>query len=51
MSSSDSATPRDFEALDELAQARGLHFAADHAMPANNRTLVWRRAAPGQRKA
>ena len=42
---------RDFEALDELAQARGLRFAANHAMPANNRTLVWRRAAPGQRKA
>ena len=42
---------RDFEALDELAEARGLRFAANHAMPANNRTLVWRRAAPGQRKA
>jgi cyclopropane fatty-acyl-phospholipid synthase-like methyltransferase len=36
---------RDFEALDTQAQARGLRFAADHAMPANNRTLVWRRAA------
>lgn len=34
---------RDFEALDELARAQGLTFAADHAMPANNRTLVWRR--------
>jgi cyclopropane fatty-acyl-phospholipid synthase-like methyltransferase len=35
---------RDFEALDALAQAQGLNFSADHAMPANNRTLVWRRA-------
>jgi SAM-dependent methyltransferase len=36
---------RDFEALDAEAQAHGLRSAADHAMPANNRTLVWRRAA------
>jgi hypothetical protein len=35
---------RDFEALDRLAQAGGLTFAANHAMPANNRTLVWRMA-------
>lgn len=42
---------RDFEALDELAQARGLQFAANHGMPANNRALVWRRAAEAQRKA
>ncbi len=34
---------RDFEALDRLARARGLALAADHAMPANNQTLVWRR--------
>jgi Protein of unknown function (DUF938) len=34
---------RDFEALDALARAAGLAFSADHAMPANNRTLVWRR--------
>jgi cyclopropane fatty-acyl-phospholipid synthase-like methyltransferase len=34
---------RDFEALDALAAASGLELAADHAMPANNRTLVWRR--------
>jgi len=33
---------RDFEALDKLAQAQGLKLAADHDMPANNRTLVWR---------
>jgi len=36
---------RDFEALDALARAQGLTLAADHAMPANNRTLVWRRGA------
>jgi cyclopropane fatty-acyl-phospholipid synthase-like methyltransferase len=35
---------RDFETLDALACAAGLALAADHAMPANNRTLVWRRA-------
>jgi cyclopropane fatty-acyl-phospholipid synthase-like methyltransferase len=35
---------RDFEALDRLAQQRGLTLAANHAMPANNRTLVWRMA-------
>ena len=34
---------RDFEALDGLARAAGLALTADHAMPANNRTLVWRR--------
>lgn len=34
---------RDFEALDRLACAQGLELAADHAMPANNQTLVWRR--------
>jgi len=35
---------RDFEALDELARDAGLALHADHAMPANNRTLVWRRS-------
>ena len=34
---------RDFEALARLAAAAGLELSADHAMPANNRTLVWRR--------
>ncbi|HEY1491456.1 MAG TPA: DUF938 domain-containing protein [Steroidobacteraceae bacterium] len=34
---------RDFEAVDSLAQAQQLHLRADHAMPANNRTLVWQR--------
>jgi cyclopropane fatty-acyl-phospholipid synthase-like methyltransferase len=40
---------RDFEALDALARAQGLRLAADHAMPANNRTLVWR--TPGAARA
>lgn len=34
---------RDFEAVDALARDIGLHLVADVAMPANNRTLVWRR--------
>ena len=34
---------RDFEAVDSLAQAQHLYLTADHAMPANNRTLVWQR--------
>lgn len=34
---------RDFEAVDALARAAGLRLAEDVAMPANNRTLVWRR--------
>jgi SAM-dependent methyltransferase len=36
---------RDFEAVAALATAQGLSLEADHAMPANNRTLVWRRQA------
>jgi cyclopropane fatty-acyl-phospholipid synthase-like methyltransferase len=36
---------RDFEAVDALARSIGLHLVADHAMPANNRTLVWQRTA------
>lgn len=35
---------RDFEAVNALAEAAGLTLVADIAMPANNRTLVWRRA-------
>jgi cyclopropane fatty-acyl-phospholipid synthase-like methyltransferase len=35
---------RDFEALDALARAQRLTLTADHAMPANNQTLVWRAA-------
>ena len=34
---------RDFEAVAELADNAGLSLLADHAMPANNRTLVWQR--------
>lgn len=34
---------RDFEAVDALARAHGLALQQDVAMPANNRTLVWRR--------
>lgn len=35
---------RDAEAVDSLARRIGLQPIADIAMPANNRTLVWRRA-------
>jgi len=34
---------RDFETMNALANAIGLTLVADHAMPANNRTLVWKR--------
>jgi cyclopropane fatty-acyl-phospholipid synthase-like methyltransferase len=34
---------RDFEAVDALARGIGLTLLEDCAMPANNRTLVWRR--------
>ncbi|HET7755707.1 MAG TPA: DUF938 domain-containing protein [Steroidobacteraceae bacterium] len=34
---------RDVVALEPLARAAGLELAADHPMPANNQTLVWRR--------
>jgi trans-aconitate methyltransferase len=34
---------RDFEAVDELARRTGLTLVRDHAMPANNRTVVWAR--------
>lgn len=34
---------RDFEAVDALARGVGLVLADDVPMPANNRTLVWRR--------
>ena len=34
---------RDFEAVDALARDAGLRLVEDVAMPANNRTLVWRR--------
>jgi cyclopropane fatty-acyl-phospholipid synthase-like methyltransferase len=34
---------RDFEAVNALAKKIGLDLVADIAMPANNRTLIWRR--------
>jgi hypothetical protein len=34
---------RDFESVDSLARSRGFALMHDFAMPANNRTLVWRR--------
>ncbi len=36
---------RDFEAVDDLANRAGLVLDADHEMPANNRTLIWRKTA------
>lgn len=36
---------RDFERVDALARAAGLELRADHAMPANNQLLVWKRKA------
>jgi SAM-dependent methyltransferase len=33
---------RDFEAVDALAREAGFSFVADHRMPANNQTLVWK---------
>jgi hypothetical protein len=36
---------RDFEAVDALARKIGLELIEDRPMPANNRTLVWRRAS------
>ncbi len=36
---------RDFAALDELATGVGLALLDDHAMPANNRLLVWKKTS------
>ena len=38
---------RDFAAVDELARSIGFILVEDRPMPANNRALVWRRAAAG----
>lgn len=35
---------RDIEAVNQLAREQGLEAVSDHAMPANNRLLVWRKA-------
>jgi SAM-dependent methyltransferase len=35
---------RDFDALCALAHSHGLEFCDDHALPANNRVLTWRRS-------
>ena len=32
---------RNFEDLDTLARAHGMHLQADFEMPVNNRLLVW----------
>ena len=34
---------RDFEAVNALAETAGLTLHNDHTMPANNRTLCWRK--------
>ena len=36
---------RDFAAVDQLARSIGFDLLEDRPMPANNRTLVWRRTA------
>lgn len=36
---------RDFADVDQLARSNGLILVEDRPMPANNRTLVWRRTA------
>jgi hypothetical protein len=33
---------RDWQAVDALAKQQGLSLTGDHAMPANNRMLIWR---------
>lgn len=33
---------RDFDDLNQLAEAAGMRFQRDYEMPVNNRTLVWR---------
>jgi SAM-dependent methyltransferase len=36
---------RNFDDVDALARRAGFELKADHPMPANNQTIVWRRAA------
>jgi cyclopropane fatty-acyl-phospholipid synthase-like methyltransferase len=40
---------RDFEWISQLADQAGLDLLEDHAMPANNQTLVWRTRNPAAR--
>lgn len=35
---------RDFDKVDELASQNGMALVKDYAMPANNRTVVWKKA-------
>jgi cyclopropane fatty-acyl-phospholipid synthase-like methyltransferase len=37
---------RDFAAVDALARSVGFSLVEDRPMPANNRTLIWRRSPP-----
>ncbi|MEM1317461.1 MAG: DUF938 domain-containing protein [Pseudomonadota bacterium] len=37
---------RDFERVDELAEANGMSFHSDTDMPANNQFIIWRKALP-----
>jgi SAM-dependent methyltransferase len=39
---------RDFEAVHEIACSAGMAVEADHAMPANNRLVIWRLGAEGR---
>ena len=42
---------RDFEAVDARARAAGYRLHADHAMPANNRLLVWHKLSAATNSA
>jgi SAM-dependent methyltransferase len=42
---------RDFEAVHEIACSVGMAVEADHAMPANNRLVIWRLRASRQASA
>ena len=42
---------RDFENVEALARSYGLSLEHDFVMPANNRTLVWRRTSGGPNRA
>jgi hypothetical protein len=42
---------RDFEDVDALARRAGFELRADHAMPANNQTLIWALPAAAEERA